>query len=126
MKRILLVDDDPVILLVYREKLLDAGFHVDIAMDGLVAMKLLHSAPPDVVVLDMMMPQFNGLEVLKFIRSEPALKNLRVIILSSMFFGVEQRQAATGEADKALTKSDCTPALLIEAINEVLATSPAR
>lgn len=120
MKRILLVDDDPVILQVYRKKLLDAGFHVDIASDGLVAMQLLHSAAPDVVVLDIMMPKFSGLEVLKYIHSTPALKNVRVIVFSSMQFGGEQREAAATEADKVLAKSDCTPAILLAAVNEVL------
>jgi len=123
MKRILLVDDDPLILEIYRKKLLEAAFHVDIASDGLVAMKLLHCATPDVLVLDVRMPRFSGLEVLKYIRSEHGLENVRVIVLSNLYFGGEQRQAAAREADKALAKSDCTPAILIMAIHEVLSAS---
>lgn len=121
MKRILLVDDDPIIRLVYRKQLLDAGFQVDLAADGLSALKWLHATPPDVVVLDVMMPKFSGLEVLKYLQSQPALKDVRVIILSSMQFGGEQREAVTTEADKVLAKSECTPAILIAAVNEVLA-----
>jgi len=123
MKRILLVDDDPVIRLTYRNKLADAGFEVDIAADGLIAMKLLHSAKPDLMVLDVMMPKFSGLEVLKYIQSQETLKDVRIIILSNMQFGGEQREAAAIEADKTLTKSDCTPSVLIAVINEVL-TAP--
>jgi DNA-binding response OmpR family regulator len=122
MKQILLVDDDPVILTIYRKKLLEAGFQVDTAADGLAAMKQLHSAPPDLMVLDVMMPKFSGLEVLKYVRSERALKDVRVFILSNMFFGGEQLQAATTEADKAFAKSNCTPAILLAAIHEILAT----
>ena len=121
MNRILLVDDDPVIRLIYRNKLVDAGFHVDIASNGLGAMKLLNSAPPDVLVLDMMMPKFSGLEVLRFLQTQETLKDVRVVILSSMQFGGEQREAAVAEADKTLAKSTCTPAILLAAINEVLA-----
>ena len=124
MKRILLVDDDPVILKVYRKKLLDAGFHVDIASDGLGAMKLLHSAAPDVLVVDVMMPKFNGLEVLKFVQSQETLNEVRIIIFSNMYFGGEQREIAATEADKTIQKSGCTPAILIAAINEVLAAPP--
>ena len=113
--------DDPLIEMIYRKKLLEAGFQVDIAMDGLAAMKLLHSAPPDVLVLDVMMPKFSGLEVLKYIQSQAALKDVRVIILSNMQFGGEQREAAASGADKTLAKSDCTPTTLVAAINEVLA-----
>jgi UDP-glucose 4-epimerase len=124
MKRILLVDDDPVILKVYRKRLLDAGFHVDIASDGLGAMKLLHAAPPDILVVDVMMPKFNGLEVLKFLQSQETLNEVRIIILSNMYFGGEQREAATTEADKTIQKSACTPAILVAAVNEVLAAPP--
>jgi UDP-glucose 4-epimerase len=120
-KRILLVDDDPIIPVAYRAKLLEAGFQVDIALDGLVALKLLHATPPDVVVLDVMMPKFSGLEVLKFLHSQEALKDIRVIILSNMPFGDAERKVASTEADKTLLKSECTPALLLAAVNEVLA-----
>ena len=121
MKKILLVDDDPVFLEVYRKKLLSAGFQVDIASDGLAAIRLLHFTPPDVVVLDVIVPKFSGLEILKFLQSQKTLKDVRVIILSSMHFGGEQRAAAAIESDKVLAKSDCTPAILLGAINEVLA-----
>src|SRR5438876_3087510 len=110
MRRILLVDDDPVVVELYRKKLLNAGFQVDIASDGLSAIKLLHTAPPDVVVLDVIVPKFSGLEILKFLQSQETLKDVRVIILSSMHFGSEQRAAAAIESDKSLVKSDCTPA----------------
>ncbi len=124
MKRILLVDDDPVILKVYRKRLLDAGFHVDIASDGLGAMKLLHAAAPDVLVVDVMMPKFNGLEVLKFLQSQDTLNQVRIIIFSNMYFGGEQREAATTEADRTILKSACTPAILVAAVNDVLAAPP--
>ena len=121
MRRILLVDDDPVVVELYRKKLLNAGFQVDIASDVLSAIKLLHTAPPDVVVLDVIVPKFSGLEILKFLQSQETLKDVRVIILSSMHFGSEQRAAAAIESDKSLAKSDCTPAILLAAVNEVLA-----
>ena len=74
MKKILLVDDDPVILEAYRKKLLEAGFQVDIASDGVAAIKLLHLTPPDVVVLDVEMPGLNGLDVLRYLHSDTSLK----------------------------------------------------
>jgi CheY-like chemotaxis protein len=123
MKTILFVDDDAVVVEAYRKKLLEADFHVETASDGLAALKMLHATQPDVVVLDMMMPKFSGLEVLKYIRSTPALNNVRVIVLSNMQFGGEQREAAAGEAHKTLAKSECTPTILIDAINEVLTAS---
>ena len=121
MKKILFIDDEALILEIYSSKLQQYGFRVDTATDGLEALKMMRNSKPDVVVLDIMMPKFSGLEVLKYIRAEPALKDLRVVVLSNMFVGAEERQADTAGADKALLKSSCTPALLVEAINEVMA-----
>lgn len=126
MAKILMVDDDEVVVAAYRNKLMQAGFDVEVAFDGLNAMKMLHAYRPDVVVLDMMLPKFSGLEVLKYIRSEVSFRKIRVVILSNMYVGGEQREIAGLEADKAFAKSDCTPALLIQAIHEVLAASPAQ
>ena len=122
MQRILLVDDDTVILQIYRPKL-QQFFEVETALDGLDAMKKLHSFKPDVLVLDIMMPKFSGIEVLNFIRSDAQMKAMRVIVLSNMFFGAEQRQSAAGDADLVFQKSSCTPAKLVEAIHKLLAGS---
>ena len=77
MKRVLLVDDDPLILRMYNSALSQRGFQVDIAADGLSAIKFLREAPPDVVVLDLMMPTLSGVEVLKFLRRQPNLAKRR-------------------------------------------------
>jgi two-component system alkaline phosphatase synthesis response regulator PhoP len=119
MKKVLLVDDDPLILQIYRPKLQQV-FLFDTATDGLEAMKKLQSFKPDVVVLDIMMPKFNGLEVLNYIRSDPALKNILVVILSNMFVGSDQRQVAAAKAELTFLKSSCSPGQLVEAINRIL------
>jgi len=74
-------------------------------------------------VLDVMMPKFSGLEVLRFLHSQEALKEVRIIILSNISFGGEERKTAATEADKILLKSVCTPAVLLAAVNEVLAAT---
>jgi CheY-like chemotaxis protein len=83
MKTIFLVEDDPVVVHVYRAKFLREGFAVEVAQDGLAALKMLQTIKPDVVILDLMMPKMNGVDVLKYIRSNPALKKTPVIILSN-------------------------------------------
>jgi two-component system chemotaxis response regulator CheY len=120
MKTILFVDDDAVIVQVYRARLLREGFDVEVAQDGLTAMKLLMAEKPDLVVLDLMMPKFSGADVLKFIRAEPALKSTPVIILSNAYMTDLARQAADAGAELALLKSNCTPAQLLDAINKLL------
>ena len=124
MRTVLLVEDDAVVLLAYREKFLREGFNVETARDGLDAMKSLRAAKPDVVILDLMMPRLNGVDVLKFIRAEPNLKSVPVIILSNACMSDLADEAATIGADLALLKSGCTPAQLITAINNLLGGKP--
>jgi two-component system, response regulator, stage 0 sporulation protein F len=81
-KRILLVDDEDGIQLLYREEFEDEGYTVDSAYNGVDALVKFRENPPDLVVLDINMPGMNGIEVLR------QMKELRAnlpIILSSAY-----------------------------------------
>ena len=120
MKTIFIVEDDPVVVHVYRAKFVREGFGVEVAEDGLVAVRMLAAVKPDVVVLDLMLPKLSGVDVLKFIRSSPALKDTPVIILSNAHMSSLAQQAATIGAERAFLKSSCTPGQLVEVINDLL------
>ena len=120
MKTIFIVEDDPVVVHVYRAKFVREGFGVEVAEDGLVAVRMLAAVKPDVVVLDLMLPKLSGVDVLKFIRSSPALKDTPVIILSNAHMSSLAQQAATIGAERAFLKSSCTPGQLVEVINDIL------
>ena len=120
MKTIFLVEDDPVVVKVYATKFAREGFHVEVAEDGLIALRMLSTVKPDIVVLDLMMPKLNGVDVLKYIRSTPALKATPVIILSNAHMTSLAQEAAAIGAEKALLKSSCTPIQLLKVINGLL------
>jgi CheY-like chemotaxis protein len=120
MITIFFVEDDTVVVQVYRAKLVREGFGVEVAEDGLVAVRMLAAMKPDVVVLDLMMPKLSGVDVLKYIRSNPALKDTPVIILSNAHMTRLAQEAAAIGAERALLKSSCTPGKLIEVINDLL------
>ena len=120
MKTIFLVEDDPVVVKVYGAKFQREGFRVEVAEDGLVAMKNLLLVKPDVVVLDLMMPKLNGVDVLRYIRSTPELKKTPVIILSNAHMTSLAQAAAEFGVERALLKSSCTPSQLIVVINDLL------
>lgn len=115
------MDDDAVIAHVYRAKLVEAGYVVDVAEDGLIAMRSLNANPPDLIVLDIMMPKFSGLDVLGFIRSRPELSGIKVIVLSNFYLEANDRQAVLTKADCGLVKSSCTPGKLLETVAALLA-----
>jgi len=124
MKTIFFVEDDPVVVKVYGAKFEREGFLVEVAKDGLEAMKMLAAVRPDVVVLDLMMPKLNGRDVLKYIRSVPDLKATRVILLSNAHKTSVEQAASEFGVEKALLKSSCTPGQLLAVINELFNAKP--
>jgi CheY-like chemotaxis protein len=121
MRNILLVDDDPHILQLYQERLAQEGARVVTAADGVAAIQALRGGKPDVVVLDLMMPRFTGVDVLKFIRSQPELKTLPVVVLSNSYMNQLAAEAAALGVQKALLKVRCSPSVLLGIINDLLA-----
>lgn len=120
MKKVLLVDDDQVVLQLYTRKLEQGGYAVQTATDGLLAMKALSSAPPDLIVLDLMMPRLSGDDVLKFMASKPNLANVCVVVLTNSFMSEQARAIAPFRISRAINKGDSTPARMLELINQLL------
>ncbi len=124
MNRLLLVEDDAVVLRSYRDRLSAHGFQVNTAASGSAALAILRSAKPDLVVLDLMMPEISGLDVLRFIRSQPRLDGTPVIVLTDSYPGELGRQAAAIGIQKVILKAQCSPSGLMACIDEVLRSKP--
>jgi len=124
VKTILYAEDDLIVLTAYQNRLKQAGYHVIPARDGLEAMKRLAVFSPDLILLDLMMPKFNGEEVLLFIRNNPALKKIPVIILSTNSILDVAQEHLLESSQKRLIKSLCTPASVLAAIEQALAETP--
>lgn len=120
MKKILLVDDDALVLELYRKKLAQSGFEVRTAVDGLEAIKELGVFIPDFIVLDLMMPRLSGADVLKFIRAKPALTKVPVAVLTNAFMSDQARAVNALGVERAIVKGDCTPAKMVEIAQQVL------
>jgi len=123
VKTILLVEDDPIIVQVYRSALQRRGFQVEVAEDGLVGMKIILQLHPDLVVLDVLMPKMDGTYVLKFIHDRPELKGTKVIVLSNASIADAGSPILALNPDGVFLKSQCTPTLLTGKINELLGIS---
>ncbi|MBF0122104.1 MAG: response regulator [Candidatus Omnitrophica bacterium] len=82
MKKILIVDDDPTVQKLVSSILAAEGYDVAIAKDGIDAMVALKKEKPDLLVLDIMMPEFNGYDVCHAIKFDPVLKDLPIVILT--------------------------------------------
>jgi len=120
MKRLLLVDDDALMIRSYRDRLAGHGFQVNTAGSGTAALSILRSVKPDLVVLDLMMPDLSGVEVLKYIRSESRLAPTPVVVLTNAYLNDLGRQAADIGVQKALLKAQCSPSVLMAVIDVIL------
>jgi len=83
-KRILVVDDASLVRLFYRKELERAGFHVDEALNGLEALEKLMTAPADLLIVDINMPQMDGLTFLDALRNqELPLASTPAVVIST-------------------------------------------
>ena len=124
MKRILIIEDDPLIADVYRNKLCANGFAVDMADDGASGLDFFRNRKADLVLLDLMLPQINGLEVLKAIRTQFGPQDLPVLVFTNAFLGGMVQQAWEAGANQVLTKATMTPKMIIDMIKNALNNPP--
>lgn len=120
MKSILLVEDDPFIVDIYSKKLKEAGFSVEVANDGQEALKKLQAHKPDLLILDIVLPNIDGWEFLRGIRNDSSLKDLRVIILSNLSQKSEIEKSKELGAIKYMVKAYYTPTQVVEEIKTIL------
>jgi len=83
-KKVLLVDDDPDFVDAVKSIIEKAGYDVDVAYDGKEAMEVLPGSNPDVIILDVMMPEMNGHEACKAIKAKPEYANVPIILLTAV------------------------------------------
>ena len=103
-KRILVVDDEPDILELVRFNLVQEGFRVDTAVDGAGALERIAVDRPDLVVLDLMLPDQPGTEICRKLRSAPETANLPVIMLTARSEEVDRVVGFELGADDYVTK----------------------
>jgi phosphate regulon transcriptional regulator PhoB len=103
-QRVLVVDDEPDLVELVRVNLCQSGFDVDTAGAGGEALEKLRARTPDVVILDLMLPDVSGTEVCRRIRSDPELATLPVIMLTAKADEVDRIVGLELGADDYVTK----------------------
>jgi DNA-binding response OmpR family regulator len=118
-KKILIADDEPNIVAALEFLLQRNGYEVHIARNGDEALKLIEACKPDLVLLDIMMPQRSGYDVCKSMRERPDWRHIKVIMLSAKGRDAEVTKGLAIGADLYVTKPFSTRELLGK-INELL------
>jgi len=112
--RILIVDDEPNIVLSLEFLLRREGFEVEVAGDGEAALAALAERPADLVLLDVMMPKLNGFDVCQRIRAEPRWSRVRVLMLTARGRETERARGLQLGADAYVSKPFSTKELVAE------------
>jgi len=103
-ERVLVVDDDPDIVQFVRMNLELEGFEAETAENGRIALDMAKLRPPDLILLDVMMPEMDGLTVLRHLRNSPATANVPVIILTAKALAEDRVKGLDLGADDYVTK----------------------
>lgn len=102
--RVLIAEDEPHIVESLSFVLEREGFAVRTALDGEAALRELRSSAPDLMILDLMLPRMNGLEVLKAAKGDSALKTIPVIVLTAKGQAQDRRMVDEIGAEGFMTK----------------------
>ena len=118
--RILLVEDDNSLATVYVDRLEAEGFEVKRVENGEDALAAAESFQPDLVLLDVMMPEINGFDVLDILRNTPKTANLKVIMLTALSQESDKERAMSLGVDDYLVKSQIVIADVIDRIRHTI------
>jgi len=119
-KKILFIEDDKIFQRIIKETLTENDFGYVGAYDGDSGLKLAEEESPDLILLDILLPNKNGFEVLYELKASPRLKSTPVIILSNLDGAQNRNKAEDLGVTKFLNKTDYLPDDIIEEIKQVL------
>jgi DNA-binding response OmpR family regulator len=122
MPDILIIEDDAALLTAYTTVLRAEQFTTHVAIDGVEGLAIARRIKPDIILLDMLMPNLNGLEFLREFDVKRKYPNTKVIMFSNMSVPSDVHDALELGASKYLTKSSFTPKEIAGIINEVISS----
>lgn len=118
-KTILIIDDEEALQKTLGEFLQSNGYQIISALDGEIGFSLIKEKKPDLILLDIIMPKKNGLDVLKLLKNDPEAKDIPVIVLTNLAEVADVDKALNLGATTYLVKGDHT---LVDILQKIKAT----
>ena len=116
MKKILLIEDEELLISVLQKKLSNEGYEVSVARDGEEGLKMMEQALPDLILLDIIMPKKGGFDVLEDMSKDENLSKIPVIIISNSGQPVELDRAKRLGAEDWLVKTEFDPQEVVDKV----------
>lgn len=118
-KRVLCIEDEYFINELYDRALTNAGYEVFITTDGQEGLQLAMANEYDIILLDIMLPNLIGTEILKRLRKEKPDLRAKIIITTNLEMGEEDRAAIEAQADGYIVKAEMTPRQMAEFLKQL-------
>jgi len=118
--KILIVEDDLFLLEIYAHKFSDANFEIVTALDGESALEVIRKEKPDVILLDLILPKIDGLEVLRLIKKDKEFSSIPVIILTNRGEKDLIEKAIKLGAAAFITKITYTPTEVVSKVKSIV------
>ena len=120
MKKILFIEDESALQRAATQVLTEEGYHVLSALDGEIGLRLAREEMPDLVLLDIILPKKDGFEVLSILKSDPATKQIPVMILTNLEGSTDVEKALELGATTYLVKTNYRLEEVVEKVKQVL------
>lgn len=117
-KTILIVEDDPTLRSVYREKFSGEGYRVIEAEDSKTGLKLAKSKKPDLIILDLILPQGNGFELMEKLKKDEKTKKIPIVVLTGLSQDSDRREMISLGAVDYMVKPEAGPSEVIDRIKK--------
>jgi DNA-binding response OmpR family regulator len=126
MSKIVIVEDDNALTEMYRLKFVSRGFDIAVAHDGKEGLAVCEGFMPDLILLDLMMPEMTGEEMLQRLRQTDWGASIRVIVLTNISKDEAPANLRLLNVDRYIVKAHYTPSQVIEVVQEVLGQNPSK
>jgi CheY-like chemotaxis protein len=120
MKKILIIEDDPIVAHIYQTRLEKGGYYVETCADGQSGFYRVHEFNPDGILLDLMLPKMNGVEILKKIRAQPKFSSVPIVVFTNAFVPNMIQEAYSAGASHVFNKATLTPRQILDALHVLL------
>jgi DNA-binding response OmpR family regulator len=118
--KVLIIEDEEMLANMYISKFEKEGYQAEKSENGRVGLEEAKTMKPDVILLDIMMPEVDGFMVLKDLKEDPATKNIPIIMLTNLGQEEDVEKGTKLGAIDYLVKANLTPAQVVEKVKEVL------
>lgn len=129
MNRLLIIEDDPIIARIYQSRLAKEGYEIEVATDGQSGFYRIHEYRPDAVLLDLMLPKINGVDILKKIRAQAQFQRIPIIVFTNAYVPNMIQESFAAGATQVFNKATLTPRQIVDALQNafaLLGNSPPR